>query len=133
MPKKVPYEVALLNEWTKRLGLDDWAIVLQTECLPGEMSIPNSVGCTSWQESTKTAAIQIVDPEKVKGLTRPFDLEEILVHELLHLKTSLLSSQEEDETLNDRVLHQLIDDIARAMIDIKNTERSKNGKVSDLR
>lgn len=133
MPKKVPYEVALLNEWTKRLGLDDWAIVLQTECLPGEMSIPDSVGCTSWQESTKTAVIQIVNPEKVKGLTRPFDLEEVLIHELLHLKTSLLSSQEHEETLNDRVLHQLIDDLARAMIDIKNTERSKNGKVSDLR
>ena len=119
MVKKVPKEIALLTEWTDRLGLQDWAIVLQTNCNPSEMSIPEALGCTSWQESTKTAMIQIVNPEKIDGLTRPYNFEEILVHELLHLKTSLMSSREEPETIGDRVLHQLIDDLARAMIDIK--------------
>ena len=119
MTKKIPYEVSLLNEWTKRLGLQDWAIVLQTDCSPSEMSLPSALGCTSWQEATKTAVIQIVNPNKVDGLTRPYNFEEILIHELLHLKTSLLSSGEEPETTSDRVLHQLVDDIARAMIDIK--------------
>lgn len=119
MVKKVPKEMSLLNEWTERLGLQDWAIVLQTDCSPSEMSLQGALGCTSWQEATKTAVIQIVNPNKVDGLTRPYNFEEILIHELLHLKTSLLSSGEEPETTSDRVLHQLVDDLARAMIDIK--------------
>ena len=119
MAKKIPEEMSLLNEWTERLGLQDWAIVLQTDCSPSEMSLQGALGCTSWQEATKTAVIQIVNPNKVDGLTRPYNFEEILIHELLHLKTSLLSSGEEPETIGDRVLHQLVDDIARAMIDIK--------------
>ena len=89
------------------------------------MHVEGSVGCTSWHESTKSAYIQIVDPKKIGNLTRSFNFEEVLVHELLHLKTSLLSSMKEDETLTDRILHTLIDDVARAMVDIKNTERAK--------
>ena len=123
MAKKLPYELALLNEWAERLGLQDWAIVLKTECNPLEMSIPDSVGCTSWQESTKTAMIQIADPKKIEMLTRPFDLEEILVHELLHLKLSLLSSLDEKETLADRLIHQIIDDLSRAFVDAKDAGR----------
>ena len=123
--KKKPYELELLNEWLVRLGMQDWAIILQTDCDPDEMHVEGSVGCTSWQESTKSAYIQIVDPKKIGNLTRSFDFEEVLVHELLHLKTSLLSSMQEEETLKDRILHTLIDDVARAMVDIKNTERAK--------
>lgn len=123
--KKKPLELELLDEWLVRLGMQDWAIILQTDCDPDEMHVEGSVGCTSWQESTKSAYIQIVDPKKIGNLTRPFDFEEVLVHELLHLKTSLLSSMKEDETLTDRILHTLIDDVARAMVDIKNTERAK--------
>ena len=123
--KKKPYELELLDEWLVRLGMQDWAIILQTDCDPDEMHVEGSVGCTSWHESTKSAYIQIVDPKKIGNLTRSFDFEEVLVHELLHLKTSLLSSMKEDETLTDRILHTLIDDMARAMVDIKNTERAK--------
>jgi hypothetical protein len=123
--KKKPYELELLDEWLVRLGMQDWAIILQTDCDPDEMHVEGSVGCTSWQESTKSAYIQIVDPKKIGNMTRSFDFEEVLVHELLHLKTSLLSSMKEDETLTDRILHTLIDDVARAMVDIKNTERAK--------
>lgn len=133
MAKKVPTEVALLGEWTKRLGMQDWAISLFVNVDPRDMTVENSLGCTSWEESTKSAVIQIVDPEELETLTRSFDFEEVLVHELLHLKTSLLSSRESKEDLQERVLHQLIDDLARAMIDIKKCERDKDGKVSDIR
>ena len=133
MAKKVPTEVALLGEWTKRLGMQDWAISLFVNVDPRDMTVENSLGCTSWEESTKSAVIQIVDPEELETLARSFDFEEVLVHELLHLKTSLLSSRESKEDLQERVLHQLIDDLARAMIDIKKCERNKDGKVSDIR
>lgn len=134
MSKKKVYEVELLKEWMSRLGLMDWSIVLTAGCSPCEMAISGTLGCTSWEESTKSAVIQIVDPDQIGGEpTREFNFEEVLVHELLHLKTCLLSSKEPEETISDRILHQLIDDLARAMVDIKKTERAKNGKVSDLR
>lgn len=128
MAKKKSREQLLLGEWIRRLGLHDWAIVLYVNCDPDEMKVPDSVGCTSWEESTKSAYIQIVDPEKVRGLTRPFSFEQILVHELLHLKTAFLSSKDDEETLPDRLLHQLIDDIARALVDAKQYEQKKENQ-----
>ena len=45
----------LLEEWKNRLGLSDWRIKLSINCEPQEMEIQDVVGCTSWQETTKTA------------------------------------------------------------------------------
>ena len=132
MAKKMPKEAALLTEWLDRLGMRDWAVMLQSDVDPSDMSIQNALGCTSWEESTKSAVIQIVNPAKLEGLTREFDYEQILVHEILHLKTSLLSSREEEDTLSDRVLHQIVDDLARAMIDLKHKKRKAKHEVSDL-
>ena len=129
MAKKTPYEVSLLKEWMNRLGLQDWSIVLETKCMPAEMAIPGTLGCTTWEESTKSAAIQVIDPAKLERLTRDFDFEEVLVHELLHLKFTLLGSRNDNEDLTDRILHQIIDDLARAMIDIKKHYKPKGEKV----
>ena len=127
MVTRPPKDALLLTEWLDRLGLHDWAVELHSDVNPSDMRIQNAIGCTSWEESTKTAVIQIVDPDKITGLTRDFNYEQVLVHELLHLKTSLLSSREEDyESLSDRILHQLIDDLSRAMINLKYRKRKVN-------
>ena len=47
----------------------------------------------------------------------PLDWEKTLVHELLHLKTCLVSSNVPD--LQERVMHQMIDDLARAFVSAK--------------
>lgn len=121
MAKETSHE-KLLREWQNRLGLQDWTIKLNDNCTPDEMTMQNVSGCTDWQESIKTARIDIMD-EKYYGVRiRPFDYEATLVHELLHLKTSLLSSQVDD--LQERYAHQLIDDLARAFVDAK---RCRNG------
>ena len=127
MAKKKPYEVSLLMEWMTRLGLQDWSIAMETGCSPCDMAIVGTLGCTSWEESTKSAVIQIVDPEKIDRdkLVRDFDFEEVLVHELLHLKTCLLNSKDEEEDLGDRILHQIVEDLARAMVALKK-ENSKS-------
>ena len=130
--KKMPREAELLIEWQRRLGLQDWSIVLRTECDPKDMEIADSEGCTVWEESTKTASIQIVDPEKIECSVRKFDLEEVLIHELLHLKTTLLSSKDPDD-LSERILHQLIDDTARALVDARRApyDASKNNGTDE--
>ena len=119
--------LSLMKEWTKRLGLQDWRISLHDNCKPENMSMEDVAGCTVWQECNKTAVIEIID-EQYYGDDRVvgFDWEKTLVHELLHLKTSLISSSVDD--LQERVAHQLIDDLARAFVDAKRYGERKGQK-----
>ena len=125
----------LIAEWMYRLGLQDWRIEIVYECTPEEIPIPEATGCTSWVESTKTAYIRILDEKYYGSRVAPFDFEEILVHELMHLKMCLLDF-EDDEGLNthSRVLHQIVDEMARALIDAKrggttNARPGENTKI----
>ena len=108
--------IELLNEWKERLFLTAWRIVLRPKCKPDEMQ-SGCWGSTEWEEVNKTARIDIVDPDCLTDKMIPFDFEVVLVHELLHLKFCLLSS--ESDTMEDRYVHQLIDEIARSFVDAK--------------
>ena len=108
-------EQELLEKWKRRLGLLDWAIELRVNCKPEEMAMSNVVGCTEWSESGKTARIEILDPEYYGDRVIPFNFEKTLIHELLHLKMSFWCQNEDD--VEDRVMHQIIDDLARAFVD----------------
>lgn len=107
---------ALLAEWQERLGLTDWRIMLKTKCKPEEMAQEGS-GCVEWSEAIKSARIEIIDPKYYGERIVPFDWEKTLVHELLHLKTSLVSDCV--DKLQERVMHQMIDDLARAFVSAK--------------
>ena len=107
----------LLSEWMTRLGLQDWRIALSDKCKPEEMQLQNVAGCSAYEEISKTARINILDEKYYGERVVPFDFEETLVHELLHLKTCFLFDTGND--LQDRVAHQIIDDLARAFVDAK--------------
>lgn len=119
--EKVPD--GLLEEWQKRLGLTDWRIKLVDNCEPEDMSLRDVAGSTEWTESVKTARIEIMDPKFYGDRIVPFDYEKTLVHELLHLKFSLISLDTSD--LQARVVHQIIDDLARAFVDAKRSEKKE--------
>lgn len=116
----MPSEAELLIEWKKRLGLMDWTIELETKCDPEKMDLEDSDGCVSYAEVLKAAKIQIVDPEKRdEEAFYPFDYELVLVHELLHLKLCLLERGDNWEKLQLRLLHMLLNDLAKALVDAK--------------
>ena len=117
MTEKHNDEAALLDEWKIRLGLHDWTIKLVMNCEPDEMTLENCAGCADWSETCKTARIEIIDPKYYGDRIVPFDFEKTLVHELLHLKTSLVSDVTHD--LMARYMHQMIDDLAKAFVDAK--------------
>lgn len=106
----------LLKEWQERLFLQAWRIALRPKCKPDEMQ-SGCWGSTEWEEVNKTARIDIVDPDCLTDKMIPFDFEVVLVHELLHLKFCLLSN--ETDSMSDRYVHQLIDEMARALVDAK--------------
>ena len=107
----------LLQEWVKRLGLQNWKITLCGCCIESEMEIPECVGCTNFQEVNHCAKIQILSTECYGDRILPFDWEKTLVHELLHLKMCLIANTQNE--LNDRIAHILIEDLAQALVDAK--------------
>ena len=111
----------LLREWQDRLFLQSWRITLRPKCKPDDME-HGCWGSTEWVETSKTARIDIVDPDCLTDKIIPFDFEEALVHELLHLKFCLLSDNS-DENMESRYVHQLIDEMARALVNAKTVLR----------
>ena len=108
-------EQELLEKWKRRLGLHDWKIKLYVNCKPEEMAMSEVAGCTEWSESGKTASIEIIDQQYYGERIVPFNFEKILIHELLHLKMSFWCQN--DDNVEDRVMHQIIDDLARAFVE----------------
>lgn len=106
-------ELALLKKWKRKLCLQEWRICLKTNLHPEEMTMDDSAGCTEWSEAIKTARIEIINPACYGDRIVPFNFEKTLVHELLHLKFSFWCQNEDD--VGDRVMHQMIDDLARAL------------------
>lgn len=106
-------ELALLEKWKRKLCLQEWRIKLLTRLRPEEMTMDDVAGCTEWSEAIKTARIEIINPACYGDRIVPFNFEKTLVHELLHLKFSFWCQDE--YSVADRLMHQYIDDLARAL------------------
>lgn len=116
-------EERLFDYWREKLVLTDWTIKFEANVDPEDMVVDEASGCTSWQESTKTAHIQILNKDRYKNRVAPFDVEQTIVHELLHLKLTFLSS--ECDQLQERVVHQLIDDLAKSFVNARRDNKIK--------
>lgn len=101
-----------LEYWMDCLQMKDWTVKLSVDVT--EMPEDDVAGCVQYNESGKQAHIYIIRPDLYGERVSPFDPEKTLVHELLHLKMCLLDYREEN--LQSRVLHQLIDDLAKALV-----------------
>lgn len=114
----------LFNEWRTRLGLEDWIITLRYNCKFSDMELENVDGETEWSTSTKDAVIRILDPKEYGKRIEDFDFEKVLVHELLHLKFAILDCEKGsyESKVMEVVRHQLIDDLARALVMAKRGE-----------
>ena len=105
---------ALLNKWQKAFRLQDWVIKLVSDCNPSGFGwTDDREGECVYVESTKTAEIRILDERFYGKRLIPYNYERILIHELLHIKFALL--QDTGNELQDRVVHQIIDDLAKGI------------------
>lgn len=115
----------LLNEWQERLGLQDWVIILRYNLKLEDMD-GNNAGLTVWNNVNKIAEVHIMREEEYNSLV-PYDYERILVHELLHIKFGFLQTEPKnyEEIVFDEAQHQLIDDLARALVMAKRGETKR--------
>ena len=107
----------LCDEWNQRLGLSDWAIVVRPNCKPEDMSEQDVSGSTTYNEVCKAAMMELIDPQYYGERIIPLDLEKTIVHEMLHLKLALVADHVGE--MQERYMHQIIDDLARAFVDAK--------------
>lgn len=120
-------ELSLLKEWKERLGLQDWAIVLRINCKQEDMELEDVNAETIWTTSIKSATIKVISKEVYGDRILPFDFEKTLVHELLHLKFGLIDQgvNSYESKVTYEAMHQLIDDIARALVMTKRGETTR--------
>lgn len=118
----------LLQKWVDILGLNDWTISLCDNCTPQEMDSVNSAGQCIYNEVQKCAVINIINPECYGEKIIPFDYEKTLVHELMHIKLCFL--QESGNDLQERIVHQLVESMARALVKANREKKELNGKFT---
>ena len=117
----------LLQEWKERLGLQDWAIAVRYNCKIEDMELEGA-GETDWNNINKCGTIKIISKEEY-GSDRilDYDFERILVHELLHCKFGVIDITDRtyESHVADELRHQLIDDLARALVMAKRGETKR--------
>lgn len=111
----------MLIEWQRRLGLDNWHIVLKDGVSPNDMQQASVAGECEYDTVNSCAVIRILDEKDYGDRILPFDKEKILVHELLHIKMWFI--YESDCDLQSKMVHQLIDDMARVLVDAKRAKK----------
>lgn len=106
----------LTQEWQKRLGLMDWNIHVTIE---HDADMNNRAGEVDWTLTLKQATIRLVDPQTIrKSLVFKYDLEQTLVHELLHLHSAPFDKFKSGG-LKETALEVMIDKTATALVELK--------------
>jgi len=107
---------ALCQEWQAILRLQDWDVrckIVRKRELEGERA-----GECRWQLDTKQALIRILDPiDWPTDCEWPQDIEQTLVHELLHLH--MAPFQPEHGTLEHVTMEQAIKSIATGLVRLR--------------
>jgi len=116
----------LCNEWREILGLSDWDIKI-TISRAKEMFSEDTQAGVNWVLRKKTALIKILDPidYKVSGTTFwEQDMEQSLVHELMHLHIAPFDNSKEG-SLEDICVDQVCDIIAKGFVKLKRQNKKE--------
>ena len=105
----------LLVEWQRLLRLQDWDI--KVEFVHHHSLGRGGFGEVNWTLEKKTATINMVHPEELSKHLE-YNPEKTLVHELLHLRFSIVCRTKEG-TIEDGVHEAAIDQVARLLVQLR--------------
>ncbi len=124
------YLAYLVAKWAPRFGLDDWSI--RTEIVRfHEMKGGAVLASVQPNFIKRTAIINVQDPRDWDDpIIRPFDLEEYIVHELVHVVESRYEEFLPD-SVPESVYEEVVEQMTRALL---RTDRSgEHGEWRDIR
>ena len=104
----------LCQTWQNILGLSHWNI--DVKIVPGA-EINDNCGQNDYKIADEMSLIRLEAPEDYHGYF-PYDMEVVLVHELLHLVLDMASGIE----MNYLLYEQALTRIARAMVYLKRSK-----------
>ena len=109
----------LFEKWVNILDLGSWNIHFEWSVKEKDMPEEDTTGYTQYLHTKKQAIITMLDPAdfEIDNEYFNYDYEQTLVHELLHLKFSDIEDSENE--LQNKLLHQLIDSLAKSFIKVK--------------
>lgn len=103
----------LFEKWKNMLHLEDWDIKFQWSVRADEL--PEDVcGSATYVFERKMAIVKMISEVDYTNELFPYDYEQTLVHELLHLKFAAIDDSE--NALQNKLVHQLIDDMAKWLV-----------------
>jgi hypothetical protein len=118
----------LVNSWKSVLGISDWFVVVKDNCCASEFNSQDCAGECEWDIVHKCAVIRLLREEEYGDRIIPYDKEKILVHELLHIKFAIIDNS--GNGVVDNIIHQIIEDMAKALVHIKR-QGGKKRAISD--
>ncbi len=83
------------------------------------MSLEDASGVCKWTQSLALAEIELIDPIDFHKRAQPYDMEVVLVHELLHLHFAPIDNCKPTDDLEEIMLERAIEHIAKALIETK--------------
>jgi hypothetical protein len=119
----------LLRKWTKKLGIEDWTILLKIN--QSNETMEENCGDIDLCFQNKSAVIRILDEKEYdKGIIESFNFEKTLVHELLHIRWATF--QPDVESLEYKFFHQALNDMAKLLVGYENkSDWFKNRRCYD--
>ncbi len=98
-----------LAYWQEKLRLRDWIITASIKRM-SQFSQPDRAGEVFSSYDGKEAAIKLLDPEDHSygdGFA-PYDMEHVLVHELLHLHTGAIKAEDEYSLAEEQAIESIV-------------------------
>jgi predicted SprT family Zn-dependent metalloprotease len=117
----------LCEEWQERLSLRDWRVTAEFTDTGGIAG--KAVGNNRWTLALKAANIYILEERYIPDNSIARDIEETLVHELLHLHFAKWSDEtylKDDEYGMPVEGEQGVDAISRALVALKRAAEKAN-------
>ena len=115
--------------WVDRLCLSGWHIVwsFYTEA-PSMESVDSPQGETVADYKNRTATIKILPMAMWTEKDVPHDMEQVMVHELLHVVFDPVWSSMDNGSIQQDMFHAKIDEIAWFLVDSRRCRKAKMPK-----
>ncbi len=105
------------RDWQHRLRLNDWEVKIvfaSLEDLPAE-----SQGACDWNLHARTAEIKVLDPKEWDSAI-PQDVENTVVHELIHLHLAPWDTKNKAQEIQ---MEQAIESLSGAFVSLKRRKK----------
>lgn len=104
----------IIATWKPRLGLSDWQIELQVEKEPRG----STIAWTIYDWTMKKATVGVTAAILTHKYDFEVDVEESLVHELLHLVLAPVAPDADEDDLVFSTFEQILNTLARALVEL---------------